>query len=64
MDEGINIVRIFSPEHGYLGNKSAGKKIENDVDSLSGIEIVESCGLDSIDNTLWPTIVIFGYNLI
>ena len=29
---------------GYLGNKSAGKKIENDVDSLSGIEIVSLYG--------------------
>ena len=44
MNKGINIVRIFSPEHGYLGNKSAGKKIEDDVDSLSGIEIVSLYG--------------------
>ena len=38
--EGINIVGIFAPEHGFRGAVEAGAKVENGVDSKTGIRIL------------------------
>ena len=38
--EGINIVGIFAPEHGFRGSVEAGAKVENGVDSKTGIPIL------------------------
>lgn len=40
----INIVRIFSPEHGFRGNANAGEKVGNSVDPETGIPIVSLYG--------------------
>ncbi|MAV64999.1 MAG: hypothetical protein CMG00_07395 [Candidatus Marinimicrobia bacterium] len=44
IDQKVDLVRIFSPEHGFLGKRSAGENIENDVDSNHGIEIISLYG--------------------
>jgi uncharacterized protein YbbC (DUF1343 family) len=36
---GINIVGIFSPEHGFRGNADAGEHVNNSVDEKTGIPI-------------------------
>lgn len=41
---GINIVKIFGPEHGFRGNASAGTKVEDEVDPATGIPIVSLYG--------------------
>ncbi len=38
--EGVNIVGIFAPEHGFRGRVEAGAKVENGVDSATGIPIL------------------------
>ena len=38
--EGINIVGIFAPEHGFRGAVEAGAKIEDGTDSKTGIAIL------------------------
>lgn len=38
--EGINIVGIFAPEHGFRGSVEAGAKIEDGIDSKTGIAIL------------------------
>lgn len=38
--EGINIVGIFAPEHGFRGAVEAGAKVENGVDSKTDIRIL------------------------
>ena len=38
--EGINVVGIFAPEHGFRGAVEAGAKVENGVDSKTGIAIL------------------------
>ncbi len=38
--EGVNIVGIFAPEHGFRGSVEAGAKVENGVDSATGIPIL------------------------
>jgi uncharacterized protein YbbC (DUF1343 family) len=41
---GVNIVKVFGPEHGFRGNASAGVVIEDEVDSKSGIPIISLYG--------------------
>ncbi|MDC1106771.1 DUF1343 domain-containing protein [Prolixibacteraceae bacterium] len=43
-DKGVNIQRIFAPEHGFRGNHSDGAKIQNGVDPESGVEIFSLYG--------------------
>ena len=38
--EGVNIVGIFSPEHGFRGSVEAGEKVKNSVDERTGIPIL------------------------
>jgi uncharacterized protein YbbC (DUF1343 family) len=38
--EGINVVGIFAPEHGFRGAVEAGAKVENGTDSKTGIAIL------------------------
>lgn len=38
--EGVNIVGIFAPEHGFRGSVEAGAKVENGVDPTTGIPIL------------------------
>ncbi len=40
----VNLVKIFSPEHGFRGNNDAGETVENGKDALSGLPIVSLYG--------------------
>ena len=37
--EGVNVVAIFSPEHGFRGTADAGEKVSSGVDAKTGIPI-------------------------
>jgi uncharacterized protein YbbC (DUF1343 family) len=39
LEHGINVVTIFSPEHGFRGNADAGEKVASGVDEKTGIPI-------------------------
>ena len=41
----INIKKIFSPEHGFKGDKSAGEFVDDSIDELSGTEIISLYGI-------------------
>lgn len=41
---GINIVKVFGPEHGFRGNASAGAKVADEIDAATGIPIVSLYG--------------------
>jgi uncharacterized protein YbbC (DUF1343 family) len=41
---GINIVKVFGPEHGFRGNASAGVRVADEIDSSTGIPIVSLYG--------------------
>jgi uncharacterized protein YbbC (DUF1343 family) len=45
---GVNIVKIFGPEHGFRGNASAGIHVDDDVDKKTGIKAVSLYGKHSI----------------
>lgn len=41
---GINVVKIFGPEHGFRGDQPDGKEINNGLDPKSGVEVVSLYG--------------------
>src|SRR5690348_2792999 len=45
---GVNIVKIFAPEHGFRGVLGAGEELNNDVDKQTGIPIVSLYGKKKI----------------
>lgn len=40
----INVVKIFGSEHGFRGNASNGAKVEDEIDSRTGIPIISLYG--------------------
>lgn len=41
---GINVVKIFGPEHGFRGTASAGEEVGNAIDTKTGIKIISLYG--------------------
>ena len=41
---GINIVKVFGPEHGFRGNASAGTEVSDEKDPVTGIPIISLYG--------------------
>ena len=39
VEQGVNVVTIFSPEHGFRGNADAGEHVSSSVDEKTGIPI-------------------------
>lgn len=44
---GVNIVKVFGPEHGFRGNTSAGEKVKDEKDPQTGIKIISLYGAKS-----------------
>ena len=40
LENKINVVAIFSPEHGFRGNADAGEHVSSSVDSKTGVPIL------------------------
>ncbi|TPE42400.1 exo-beta-N-acetylmuramidase NamZ family protein [Pontibacter mangrovi] len=41
---GVNVVKIFGPEHGFRGNASNGAKVADEVDAQTGLPIISLYG--------------------
>jgi uncharacterized protein YbbC (DUF1343 family) len=41
---GINVIKIFSPEHGFRGDADAGEELNNSTDKKAGIPIISLYG--------------------
>ncbi len=41
---GINVVKVFGPEHGFRGNASAGVKVADEIDAVTGIPVISLYG--------------------
>ena len=39
LEKGVNVVTIFSPEHGFRGNADAGEHVSSSIDEKTGIPI-------------------------
>jgi uncharacterized protein YbbC (DUF1343 family) len=44
---GVNIVKVFGPEHGFRGNASAGAKVADEMDPVTGIPVISLYGAKS-----------------
>jgi len=42
---GVNIVKVFGPEHGFRGNASAGVKVADETDATTGIPVISLYGV-------------------
>ncbi len=42
--EGLNIKKVFAPEHGFRGTRDAGAKVKNKTDAKTGIPIISIYG--------------------
>ena len=40
LGKGVNMVAVFSPEHGFRGTASAGEHVSNSVDEKTGVPIL------------------------
>jgi len=41
---GVNIVKVFGPEHGFRGNASAGEHVADEIDPVSRVPVVSLYG--------------------
>ena len=41
---GVNIVKVFGPEHGFRGNASAGTAVADETDLSTGIPVISLYG--------------------
>lgn len=44
MGSGVNVVKIFVPEHGFRGTADAGAHIKNDIDAKTGLPVISLYG--------------------
>ncbi|MDO6436111.1 DUF1343 domain-containing protein [Cyclobacterium sp. 1_MG-2023] len=44
LEQGIEVKKVFVPEHGFRGKADAGEKVDNSVDSETGIPLVSLYG--------------------
>jgi len=44
LSAGIQVAKIFSPEHGFRGIADAGEKVNNDIDAKTGLPIISLYG--------------------
>ncbi len=44
---GVNIVKIFGPEHGFRGNASNGTHVDDEIDTKTGIKVISLYGKNS-----------------
>ncbi len=47
----VNIVKVFSPEHGFRGNADAGEKVVDGIDSKTGLTIISLYGSNKKPST-------------
>jgi len=44
LSHNINVVQVFSPEHGFRGKADAGEHVSNDIDNKTGLPIISLHG--------------------
>ena len=44
LNNGVEVVKVFAPEHGFRGKADAGEKVDSEIDSKTGLPIVSLYG--------------------
>jgi uncharacterized protein YbbC (DUF1343 family) len=42
--QGVKVVKIFAPEHGFRGEADAGEKVDNSIDKRTGVPVISLYG--------------------
>ncbi|WP_257326333.1 exo-beta-N-acetylmuramidase NamZ family protein [Pseudoalteromonas rhizosphaerae] len=50
-DKGVNVTKIFAPEHGFRGDHDAGAHVKSTVDAKTGIDVVSIYGSNKKPDT-------------
>ncbi|MBB1300828.1 DUF1343 domain-containing protein [Pseudoalteromonas sp. SR44-8] len=50
-DKGVNVTKIFAPEHGFRGDHDAGAHVKSTVDTKTGIDVVSIYGSNKKPDT-------------
>lgn len=46
LNSGFNVIRIFSPEHGFRGIAAAGEHVDDEIDRKTGLPVISLYGND------------------
>lgn len=44
LENGVNLLKVFSPEHGFRGKADAGEKVNDGLDSKTGLKVISLYG--------------------
>src|SRR5688572_21267542 len=44
LSSGMNIVKVFGPEHGFRGNASNGAQVSDEIDAATGLKLISLYG--------------------
>lgn len=44
LSQNVNLLKVFSPEHGFRGNADAGEKVKDGIDPKSGLPVISLYG--------------------
>ena len=50
LNEGVNVQKVFSPEHGFRGKSDAGEKVKDEFDLQTGLPIYSLYGKAKREN--------------
>jgi len=62
LSEGVNVIKVFAPEHGFRGKADAGQHLKNSKDKKTGLKIVSLYGRNkkpSYDHLADVDVVVF-----
>ena len=60
---GVNIVKVFGPEHGFRGKASAGAVVKDEIDSATGIPAHDPLTLETtLPGLFIAGVVVAGYD--
>jgi len=51
---GVDIVKVFGPEHGFRGSADAGETVDSDVDTKTGLPVISLYGSNKKTITAKP----------
>lgn len=46
MEKGVQVKKVFVPEHGFRGTADAGEKVDNSIDQKTGLPIISLYGIN------------------
>mgnify|MGYP001351815734 CR=1 FL=1 len=52
LNEGVNVIKVFSPEHGFRGKSDAGEKVKDEFDLMNTLRSFKEVGVTSVKDAI------------